>query len=75
MYSIGVAKETPSVPATLQNMMDTFNHLNITIQALLMNAEEVASNVSPTPHNCVPYFNNEIQTAPKLRYAKFHSRD
>ena len=49
VYHIGVAKETTSVPATLQNMMDGFNLLNQAIRGLLMDAEEVANNVSTTP--------------------------
>ena len=49
MYRVGVSTEMTSVPGTLQNMMNAFNHLNEAIRALLVDSEDVAEKVSIIP--------------------------
>ena len=46
VYHVGVSTEMTSVPGTLQNMMNAFNHLNEAIRALLVGSEDVAEKVS-----------------------------
>ena len=43
---MGVSTEMTSVPGTLQNMMNAFNHLNEAIRALLVGSEDVGEKVS-----------------------------
>ena len=40
-----MSSEKPQIPGILHTMMDAFNHLNVTIQALLTSAETVATEV------------------------------